>query len=87
MRLDKYLKVALIFKTRNGALKMIKDGKILLNDKVAKASHEVKVDDIIDITFPLKKVLFKILEIREKNVSKKEARELYEVVSETKFSI
>lgn len=87
MRLDKFLKVALIFKTRNSALKAIKDGKVTLNNSRAKPSTEVKINDNLAITFPLKKVEYKILMIKEKNVSKQEAKELYEISKEEKIEI
>lgn len=47
MRLDKFLKVSRIIKRRIVAKEQIDNGNVLLNDKVAKASSEVKEGDII----------------------------------------
>lgn len=49
MRLDKYLKVSRLIKRRTVAKEQIEDGKVLLNSKIAKASSEVKIGDIIKL--------------------------------------
>lgn len=66
MRLDKYLKVSRLIKRREVAKQFIDKGYVLLNDKVAKPSSEVKIDDIIQIVSPLggKSVKAKVKEIR-----------------------
>ena len=45
MRLDKYLKVSRIIKRRTVANEACDSGRVMLNDKVARASAEVKVGD------------------------------------------
>ena len=50
MRLDKYLKVSRIIKRRTVAKEQIDKGFVLLNSKVAKASTEVKVGDLITLS-------------------------------------
>ena len=50
MRLDKYLKVSRIIKRRTVAKEQIDNGNVLLNSKVAKASSEVKVGDLISLS-------------------------------------
>ena len=50
MRLDKYLKVSRIIKRRTVAKEQIDKGFVLLNSKVAKASAEVKVGDLITLS-------------------------------------
>ncbi len=82
MRLDKFLKITLVFKTRSSAEKLIEAGKISINGKIAKPSSAVKPGDRIMIVFPFKKVEYEIIEIREKNVSKKDARELMKLIGE-----
>ena len=82
MRLDKFLKIALLFKTRSSGEKAIEDGKVLINDNKSKPSANVKIGDTLTISTPLKKSVYKILLLSEKNVSKKEAKEMYEVISE-----
>lgn len=54
MRLDKYLKVSRIIKRRTIAKEQIDNGFVLLNSKVAKASSEVKIGDVITLTKPNK---------------------------------
>lgn len=51
MRLDKYLKVSRIIKRRTIANEACDSGRVTVNGKVAKASVEVKVGDIIEIKF------------------------------------
>ena len=45
MRLDKFLKVSRIIKRRSIAKKIADQGRILINDKVAKSSSDVRVGD------------------------------------------
>lgn len=51
MRLDKYLKVSRIIKRRTIANEACNAGRVTVNGKVAKASVEIKVGDIIEIKF------------------------------------
>ena len=51
MRLDKYLKVSRLIKRRTVANEACDAGRVLINDKVAKASTEVKVGDVIETNF------------------------------------
>ena len=46
MRLDKYLKVSRIIKRRTVANEACDAGKVVVNGKVARASYDVKVDDV-----------------------------------------
>ena len=62
MRLDKYLKVSRIIKRRTIAKECIDKGLVFIDDKKAKASTEVKVGNIIEITNLGK---YRIVEIRE----------------------
>ena len=87
MRLDKYLKIALIFKTRSGSEKYFENDGILLNGKVAKQAANVKIGDVITIKSPEKVTEYKIIDIQEKNVSKQMAKTLYEVIKEEKFEL
>ena len=79
MRLDKYLKVSRIIKRRTVANEACDAGRIQVNGKVAKASLNVKVGDIIEITFGDKVVKVEVLSIEE-TYKKDEARELYKVL-------
>ncbi len=51
MRLDKYLKVSRIIKRRTVANEACDNGRVLVNGKVARASYDVKVGDLLEISF------------------------------------
>ena len=63
MRLDKYLKVSRIIKRRTVANEACDSGRVMLNDKVARASAEVKVGDVIEIAFGTKAVKVKVTSV------------------------
>ncbi|MBQ4564520.1 MAG: RNA-binding S4 domain-containing protein [Lachnospiraceae bacterium] len=77
MRLDKYLKVSRIIKRRTVANEACDAGRVMINDKVAKAGTEVKVGDIIEISFGMKPVKVRVLSIQE-TVRKDDAKEMFE---------
>ena len=51
-RLDKFLSIIYPDQSRSFFQKIIKDNKILVNDKPEKANYRIKCDDIINITIP-----------------------------------
>ena len=79
MRLDKYLKVSRLIKRRPVANEACDAGRIKVNDKVAKASLNVKVGDIIEIGFGDKQVKVEVLSLEE-TYKKDEAKELYRML-------
>ena len=79
VRLDVWLDVACLFKTRSEAQKACKGGKVSVNGHSAKPHKDIHPGDVVDITRPLgrrQRVSVRVLE--EKHVSKAEARALYE---------
>lgn len=76
MRLDKYLKVSRLIKRRTIANEACDAGRVMINDKVAKASQEVKIGDIIEIGFGNKSVKAEVLAIKE-TTRKDEASEMF----------
>lgn len=50
MRLDKFLKVSRLIKRRTVANEACDAGRVLVNDKPAKASLNVKTGDIIELS-------------------------------------
>ena len=82
MRLDKYLKVSRLIKRRTVANDACDSERISVNGKAAKASYNVKLGDLITVTFGQKSVTVKVLDIRE-TTKKSESVGMYEVVSET----
>lgn len=77
MRLDKYLKVSRLIKRRTVANEACDAVKITVNDKVARASYDVKVGDVIEITLGSKSVKVKVTEVKEV-VRKEDAATMYE---------
>ncbi|WP_377073513.1 RNA-binding S4 domain-containing protein [Ruminococcus bicirculans (ex Wegman et al. 2014)] len=80
MRLDKYLKVTRLIKRRTIANEACDAGKVLVNDKISRASYDVKVGDIITINMGQKPVTVEVLNVTE-YVKKEEAAENYRVIS------
>ena len=80
MRLDKYLKVSRLIKRRTVANEACDAGRVLINDKVAKASANVNVGDIIEIGFGTRSVKVEVLDVQE-TTKKDEAKDLFEYVS------
>lgn len=76
MRLDKFLKVSRLIKRRTVANEACDAGRVLVNDKPAKASLNVKKGDIIEIQFGAKAVRAEVLDVQE-TVKKDEAKELF----------
>ena len=76
MRLDKYLKVSRLIKRRTVANEACDAGRVMINDKVAKASTEVKVGDVIEIGFGTKSVRVEVLDIQD-TTKKEAAKELF----------
>lgn len=63
MRLDKFLKVSRLIKRRTVANEACDAGRVTVNDKVAKASQDVKPGDVIEIHFGEKTVKVRVKEI------------------------
>lgn len=76
MRLDKYLKVSRLIKRRAVANEACDAGRVLLNDKPARASAAVKAGDIVEIQFGGKSVKVEVLDVKE-TVRKEEAESMF----------
>ena len=81
MRLDKYLKVSRLIKRRTVANEACDGSRLSVNGKIAKASYDVKIGDIITITFGTKIVSVRVLDIKE-TTKKAESVGMYEIISE-----
>ncbi|MDO5100027.1 MAG: RNA-binding S4 domain-containing protein [Eubacteriales bacterium] len=77
MRLDKYLKISRLIKRRTIANEACDAGRVLVNDKICKASYDVKVGDVIRIQFGSRTVAVRVLEIKE-TVRKEDVEQLFE---------
>ena len=79
MRLDKYLKVSRLIKRRTVANEACDAGRVTVNGKVARASYDVKVGDIIEISFGMRNVKLQVTDVSE-TVRKEEAALLYKLM-------
>ncbi len=84
MRLDKFLKVSRVIKRRTLAKEVASDERILVNDKIAKPSYQLKKDDVITIMFGNKEVKIKVLELLD-STKKTDTDKMYELISERKI--
>ena len=76
MRLDKYLKVSRIIKRRTLANEACDAGRVLINNKPAKAGADVKVGDILEVRFGNNIFKAEILKVAE-TVKKEDAALMY----------
>lgn len=79
MRLDKFLKVSRIIKRRTVANEACDAGRVLVDGKVARASYNVKVGDVLEINFGTKTVKAEILSVAE-TVKKDDAPLMYRII-------
>ena len=76
MRLDKFLKVSRIIKRRTVANEACDSGRVLVNDRPAKASLNVKEGDIIEVQFGNRSVKVEVLKVQD-STKKEDAGEMY----------
>ena len=81
MRIDKFLKVSRILKRRTLAQEATKGGRVKINGKIVKPSHEVNVGDIIELGFNSGTITFRVLQIQE-TLKKEQAESLYEIIED-----
>ncbi len=81
MRLDKYLKIARLIKRRTVANEACDTQRVVVNGREAKASYQVKVGDIIEISIGTRTVKVKVLAVPE-FAAKQDAALLYSEISE-----
>jgi ribosomal 50S subunit-recycling heat shock protein len=83
MRLDLFLKTSRLIVRRSLAQEFCDAGKIKVNGAIAKASKEIRSNDEIEITRRNRFTKLKVLQVpSQKQVSKTDASNLYEIVSE-----
>ncbi len=80
MRLDKFLKVSRVIKRRTVANEACDSGRVVINGKIAKASTEVKIGDIIEIKYGEKIIKFRVRNIATV-VAKDSAGEMVEFLT------
>ena len=76
MRLDKYLKVSRLIKRRTVANEACDNERVTVNGRVARASYDVKVGDVITIRFGQKALSVEVLSVAD-TVGKADAAAMY----------
>ena len=79
MRLDKFLKVSRLVKRRTVANEACDAGRVLVNDKPAKASVQVKTGDTVEIQFGSRNVKVEVLEVKD-TVKKDEVESMFRYI-------
>lgn len=83
MRLDVFLKASRVCLRRTVAQKLCDAGLVSLNGTRAKSAHTIKVGDKIVVRRHDKVTTLRVVSVPQRNqVSKEEARDLYELLSE-----
>ncbi|MBQ7292966.1 MAG: RNA-binding S4 domain-containing protein [Clostridia bacterium] len=81
MRLDKFLKVSRIIKRRTVANDACDTERIAVNGRVVKASYNVKVGDVIEVSFGQRTLKVRVTDVKDV-VKKDDASTLYEVIEQ-----
>ena len=79
MRLDKFLKVSRILKRRTVAKEACDGGKVSVNGRESKPSHELKIGDVVEISFASGSLKFEVLALTN-STKKADAAEMYRVL-------
>ena len=79
MRLDKFLKVSRIIQRRTVANEACDASHVTVNGKPAKASYDVKVNDVIEIAFGSRTLRVRVRTILD-STKKADSSEMYEVL-------
>lgn len=79
MRIDKFLKNSRLIKRRTIAKEACEQGRIFINDKVAKPGSEVEIGDIIKVQFGNSETKARVKNLSE-HTSKEVAETMYEII-------
>lgn len=81
MRLDKYLKISRLIKRRTVAKDACSGDRVTVNGKDAKPAYDVKIGDVIEISFGGRKAKFEVLQVNE-HAAKADASAMYREIRE-----
>ena len=79
MRLDKYLKVSRIIKRRTIANEACDAGRVSVNGRPVRASYDVKLGDILEISLGTRTVKAEVLSVNEV-IRKDDAAMMYKII-------
>ena len=79
VRLDVWLDIACVFRTRSEAQKACKAGKVGVNGQSAKPNRHLRVGDEIEVSRPFgRKQRLVVRDLADRHVAKADAKKLYE---------
>ncbi len=88
MRIDKYLHLINVLKSRTLVKEACEKGYVFLNSIKVKASKEIKEGDEIFINFPLREIKIKVLKIpRKRNISRKDRENYFIILKDEKKDV
>ncbi|MDR3022058.1 MAG: RNA-binding S4 domain-containing protein [Clostridiales bacterium] len=82
MRLDKFLKVSRILKRRTVAASACLSNKVCVNSQIAKPGKQLKLGDIVEISFAQNTLIFEVLKLNS-STKKNDATDMYKILSDT----
>lgn len=82
MRLDKFIAVARLLKTRSLVKTATDEGMVFINGHRAKPAVMIKLGDVIEIDTPRFYKKIKVIDLPAKNMRKAEAVDLYDLLEE-----
>lgn len=82
MRLDKFLKVSRVIKRRAIAKEVADQGRVQINDRIAKSSSSVSEGDVLTIRYGNKTLQLNVIKITN-STKKEDATSMYEIIDET----
>lgn len=82
VRVDKWLQVARIFKTRSQASEAIDAGHVKMGGSRVKAGHILKLGEVLEVMKGARRLWLTVKAVAERPLPPAEARELYELREE-----
>jgi len=81
VRIDDYLSTVFLIKRRTVAKEWISSGKVRLNGSSVKPPHKVKLEDLVEISYPHSVVTIKVTDIPHKSIAKDDAEKYYKLIN------
>jgi ribosomal 50S subunit-recycling heat shock protein len=86
MRLDVILHRLCLTRSRSEAKTACEAGAVLVEGKPARPSQTISPGNLVTLRFTHRLLEVRVLEVPQKNVSKKAARDMYEIVKDERVS-
>ncbi len=86
MRVDVWLGKVCLLRSRSQAKSACQSGRVRLDDKALKESHELRGGEILTLELPLRDLHLRVLELPAGNVARRDAPDYYEILSDQRHS-